>query len=197
MEISVILAHPDRGSFNHAIAHAVCRTLERGGHTVFYHDLYEEGFNPLLPASELDTKAKPPLELVRYCEELRRSEGLVIVHPNWWGQPPAVMKGWIDRVLRPGVAYSFQEGDQGEGVPIGLLRAQTAIVFNTSNTPPEREMSVFGDPLDQLWKKCILEFCGVQNIVRETFSIVITSTPEQRAAWLRRVEETVKASFCS
>jgi len=197
MEISVILAHPERRSFNHAIALAVCRTLERGGHTVCFHDLYEEGFNPLLTASELDTKAQPPQGLARYCDELRRSDGLVIVHPNWWGQPPAVMKGWIDRVFRPGVAYSFQEGDKGEGVPIGLLRAQTAIVFNTSNTPPEREMSVFGDPLDQLWKKCILEFCGVQNIVRETFSIVITSTPEQRAAWLRRVEETVKASFCS
>jgi NAD(P)H dehydrogenase (quinone) len=197
MEISVILAHPDRRSFNHAIALAACRTLERGGHTVCFHDLYEEGFNPLLTASELNAKAQPPLEIACYCEELRRAEGLVIVHPNWWGQPPAAMKGWIDRVFRPGVAYSFKEDDKGEGVPIGLLRAQTAIIFNTSNTEPEREMRVFGDPLDQLWKRCILEFCGVRNIIRETFSIVITSTPEQRAAWLRRVEETVKASFCS
>jgi putative NADPH-quinone reductase len=197
MEISVILAHPDRGSFNHAIALVVCRTLERGGHTVCFHDLYEEGFDPLLPASELDTKAQTPPELARYCDELRRSDGLVIVHPNWWGQPPAMMKGWIDRVFRPGVAYSFQEGDNGEGVPIGLLRAQTAIIINTSNTEPEREMREFGDPLNRLWKKCILEFCGVKNIIRETFSIVITSTPEQRAAWLRRVEETVKVSFCS
>jgi putative NADPH-quinone reductase len=197
MEISVILAHPDRGSFNHAIAQAVCRTLERGGHTVYYHDLYEEGFNPLLPVPELDTKAQPPLELARYCEELQRSDGLVIVHPNWWGQPPAMMKGWIDRVFRPGVAYRFQEGDKGEGVPIGLLRVQTAIIFNTSNTEPEREMQVFGDPLNRLWKKCILKFCGVKNIIQETFSIVITSTPEQRAEWLRRVEETVKASYCS
>ena len=197
MEISVILAHPDRRSFNHAIAHAVCRTLEHGGHTVYFHDLYEEGFNPLLPASELDTKAQTPLELARYCDELRRSHGLVIVHPNWWGQPPAMMKGWIDRVFCPGVAYSFQAGDNGEGVPIGLLRAQTAIIFNTSNTESAREMREFGDPLDRLWKKCILEFCGVKNIIRETFSIVITSTPEQRAEWLCRVEETVKANFCS
>jgi putative NADPH-quinone reductase len=56
-------------------------------------------------------------------------------------------------------------------------------------------MEVFGDPLDRLWKKCILEFCGVENVVRETFSVVITSTPEQRAAWLRRVEEIVEANF--
>ena len=195
MEISVILAHPDRRSFNHAIAQTVCRALECGGHAVLFHDLYAEGFNPLLTVAELDAKARPPADLARYCEELRRSEGLVIVHPNWWGQPPAMMKGWIDRVLRQGVAYEFQTGDGGEGVPVGLLRARTAVVFNTSNTPPEREMEEFGDPLDRLWKKCILEFCGLKNVVRETFSVVIASTPEQRAEWLRRVEQIVAANF--
>jgi putative NADPH-quinone reductase len=195
MEISVILAHPDRRSFNHAIAQTVCRTLERGGHTVHFHDLYAEGFDPLLPAAELETKASPPAELAGYCEQLRRADGLVIVHPNWWGQPPAAMKGWIDRVIRPGVAYEFQAGDGGEGVPVGLLRAKAAIVFNTSNTPPEREMQEFGDPLDRLWKKCILEFCGVKNVVRETFSVVIVSTPEQRAEWLGRVERIVDENF--
>jgi putative NADPH-quinone reductase len=195
MEISVILSHPDRRSFNHAIAHAACRALQRGGHTVCFHDLCEEGFDPLLPASELDMKAPPPAEIARYCEELRRADGLVIVHPNWWGQPPAAMKGWIDRVFRPGVAYEFQAGDGGEGVPVGLLQARTAVVFNTSNTPTEREMEAFGDPLDRLWKTCIRGFCGVTNVVRETFSVVIASTPEQRAGWLRRVEQIVDLSF--
>jgi putative NADPH-quinone reductase len=195
MQISVILAHPDRHSFNHAIAETACRALGRGGHAVWFHDLYEEGFDPLLPASELNPDATLGCDLAHYCEQLRRSDGLVIVHPNWWGQPPAAMKGWIDRVFRPGVAYRFEEGDGGEGVPVGLLSAQTAIVFNTSNTPPEREREVFGDPLDQLWKRCILEFCGVKNVVRETFGVVITSTAEQRAAWLERVEEIVRESF--
>jgi putative NADPH-quinone reductase len=120
---------------------------------------------------------------------------LVIVHPNWWGQPPAAMKGWIDRAFRPGVAYKFEEGDGGEGVPVGLLRVRTAVILNTSNTPPERELDVFGDPLDNLWKRCILDFCGVKNVVRENFSVVITSTPEQRAAWLRQVEQVVTVCF--
>ena len=195
MKISVILAHPEPQSFNHAIAGTVCRTLERAGHTVRFHDLYQDGFDPLLPSTELDSRADLSQDLAGYCEELQRCDGLVIVHPNWWGQPPAAMKGWIDRVFRPGVAYRFLEGDGGEGVPVGLLRAQTAIVFNTSNTPPEREMEVFGDPLERLWKNCILEFCGVKNVDRKTFSVVITSTPEQREAWLRRVEEIVTASF--
>jgi putative NADPH-quinone reductase len=195
MEITVVLAHPDPRSFNHAIAQTVCRTLERNGHFVHFHDLYREGFDPLLPVPELDNRAEPAADLAPYCDQLQRSDGLVFVHPNWWGQPPAVMKGWIDRVLRPGVAYQFLAGDSGEGVPVGLLRAQTAMVFNTSNTPPEREMDEFGDPLDRLWKKCILEFCGVKHVARQTFSVVITSTPEQRETWLRQVEEAVAASF--
>ena len=93
MEFSVILAHPEPQSFNHAIANTVCRSLESAGHTVRFHDLY---------ADELDTKAAPSEDLAHYCDELQRSDGLVIVHPNWWGQPPAAMKGWIDRVFRPG-----------------------------------------------------------------------------------------------
>jgi putative NADPH-quinone reductase len=195
MEISVILAHPEQHSFNHAIAQAACRTLEQLGHAVLFHDLYEEGFDPLLPADELQSEAPLSANLARHCEELQRADGLIIVHPNWWGQPPAAMKGWIDRAFRVGVAYKFEDGDNGEGVPVGLLRAQTAVIFNTSNTPPERELAVFGDPLDNLWKKCILDFCGVKNVVRETFSVVITSTPEQSAAWLQRVEQIVAASF--
>jgi putative NADPH-quinone reductase len=195
MEISVILAHPEPTSFNHAIAHAACQTLERLGHTVTFHDLYEEGFDPLLPAEELPSEAALSPILKRHCEELQQADGLVIVHPNWWGQPPAMMKGWIDRVLRPGVAYKFEEGDSGEGVPVGLLRVQAALIFNTSNTPPDREQAVFGDPLDNLWKRCILDFCGIKNVVRQTFSVVITSTPEQRAQWLQQVEQTVTATF--
>jgi NAD(P)H dehydrogenase (quinone) len=51
-----------------------------------------------------------------HCREIADVDG-IIVHPNWWGQPPAILKGWVDRVLRPGVAYRFLEGDAGEGVP--------------------------------------------------------------------------------
>ena len=120
----------------------------------------------------------------KHCRELRAADGIVIVHPNWWGQPPAILKGWIDRVLRPGVAYRFEEGDSGEGVPVGLLKASAALILNTSNTPDEREHAVFGDPLEALWKRCIFGLCGVRTVRRRMFSVVVTSTPEQRHRWL-------------
>jgi putative NADPH-quinone reductase len=195
MEISIILAHPDPRSFNHAIASTVGHTLESKGHTVLFHDLYAEKFDPLLTIAELNSKTPPPAEVAPYCDELGRADGIVIVHPNWWGQPPAILKGWVDRVVRQGVAYKFAVNENGEFGPVGLLRAQAALVLNTSNTPLEYEMRAFGDPLDNLWKRCTLEYCGIQKVLRQNFGPVIVSSAEERAVWLRQVEELTAASF--
>lgn len=195
MRISVILAHPAPGSFNHAIAEAVVEELARGGHEVHLHDLYEQGFQPLLPADEIPAGAEIPPAVASHCDEISAADGIVIVHPNWWGQPPAVLKGWIDRVLRPGVAYEFLEGDGGEGVPLGLLKARSAVVFNTANTPTEREDAAFGDPLESIWKRCIFGLCGVDDVRRLTFSVVVTSSARQREAWLAEARELVSSVF--
>ena len=129
MNVSVILGHPQPGSFNHAIAEIAMQALQTLGHTVHYHDLYVEGFDPILSAEEIPKETVLNIELQTHCEEIAEADGIVIVHPNWWGQPPAILKGWIDRVIRPGVAYEFEEDDSGEGIPIGLLKARTAIIF--------------------------------------------------------------------
>ena len=133
----------------------------------------------------------PPL-VAAHCREIAEADLIIIIHPNWWGQPPAMLKGWIDRVIRPGVAYEFLEGDSGEGVPIGLLQAKLALVFNTSNTEVLREQQVFGDPLETIWKNCIFGLCGVGVVHRKTFAIVITSTEEQRRGWLAEVRQQVE-----
>ena len=195
MQISVILAHPDAKSFNHAIAAAAVDTLVELGHAVHVHDLYAEGFDAILPAAEIpkDSGLTPAIE--RHCTEIAAADGIVIIHPNWWGQPPAILKGWIDRVIRPGVAYEFIEGDGGEGVPRGLLKARTAMVFNTSNTAAERERHVFGDPLEAIWKDCIFGLCGVGRFYRRMFGIVVTSTTARRRAWLQEVRQRVVDHF--
>jgi NAD(P)H dehydrogenase (quinone) len=195
MNVLVIVAHPNKASFNHAIARTAAARLERNGHSVAFHDLYHENFDPILPHEEIPQDGVVPPEIDRHCKALSCADGIVIVHPNWWGQPPAILKGWIDRVIRPGIAYNFEEGDQGEGVPVGLLKAKAALVFNTSNTPQMREQTVFGDPLEALWKTCIFELCGVKTFYRKMFSVVVTSTQEQRKAWLQEVEGVVNDYF--
>jgi NAD(P)H dehydrogenase (quinone) len=195
MKILVVLAHPDPASFNHAIAERAVSALEKNGHQIVKHDLYSERFDAILPSMEVASKVVLPPGIERYCRELADADGIIIAHPNWWGQPPAILKGYIDRVFRAGVAYKFAENDSGEGVPIGLLKARAALVFNTSNTPPQRESEVFGDPLHALWKQCIFDLCGVKNFHRVMFSVVVTSTAGQRQAWLDEVREIVSRHF--
>jgi NAD(P)H dehydrogenase (quinone) len=195
MNISVILAHPTAGSFNHAIASRTVKVLKRNGHDVRFHDLYQERFDPVLTGEEIPKGALLPSDIERHCREISEADGIVIIHPNWWGQPPAILKGWIDRVIRPGVAYEFLEGDKGEGIPRGLLKARAALVFNTSNTPAERERDSFGDPLETLWKNCVFGLCGVDNFYRKMFCVVVTSSAADRAKWLQDVEDAVCRYF--
>ena len=195
MKVSVILAHPKEGSFNHAIAQAALDRLADNGHTVFFHDLYKEGFDPLLISEEIPREAPLPLGIVQHCEEIAKADGVVVVHPNWWGQPPAILKGWVDRVIRPGIAYEFVEGDTGEGVPKGLLKAKVALVFNTSNTEAEREKAVFGDPLEAIWKHCIFGLCGVATFYRRMFSVVVTSSEKQLNQWLDETRKDIDVYF--
>jgi len=195
MSVSVILAHPDSGSFNHAIASACVTALQANGHHVDFHDLYAERFDCVLPFGEIPKGAAVPPGIEKHCSEIAAASGIVIVHPNWWGQPPAILKGWVDRVIRPGVAYEFVDGDTGEGVPRGLLSARSATVFNTSNTSAERERSAFGDPLELIWKNCIFDLCGVHDVYRRTFGIVVTSTEAERQAWLAEVASIMAARY--
>ncbi|MCX6674011.1 MAG: NAD(P)H-dependent oxidoreductase [Methanothrix sp.] len=195
MRISVILAHPRPGSFNHAIAKTAVQALVKNGHQVAFHDLYLESFDPILCFAEIAKDALLDEAIENHCRELAMAEGIVVIHPNWWGMPPAILKGWVDRVIRPGLAYEFLEGDSGEGVPHGLLRAGRAIVFNTSNTFSEREKNAYGDPLQTIWKNCIFGLCGIADFHRKTYNVVATSTPEQRAAWLDDVRAIVNENF--
>ena len=195
MQILVVIGHQHQGSFNHAIAAAAVEELKAAGHRVIFHDLYEENFDPILTQEECAKDAVLPAEIEGQIVELLESDGYIIVHPNWWGQPPAILKGWVDRVIRPGVAYEFLEGDSGEGVPNGLLKAGAAIVFNTSNTEMERERRTFGDPLETIWKNCIFGLCGVRNFHRRMFGIIVTSTEDQRKMWLDTVRKDVDTFF--
>jgi len=75
------------------------------------------------------------------------------------------------------------------------LRAPAALVFHTANTPCEREQAVFGDPLERIWKDCIFGLCGVSRFHRQTYGIMVLSTPKQRAAWLQEIAQTIRDHF--
>lgn len=197
MNVSVILAHPSPGSFNHAIAATVCETLAAARHTAWFHDLQAEGFDPVLPAREIPRDAILPNLVAQHIDEIVRANAIVIVHPNYWSRPPALLCGWTDRVLRAGRAYEFVPDGQGGARSVGLLKAHMALVFNTANTPQEIEETQLGDPLEVHWRKVVFRLCGVTSVHRRNFAPVITSLPEQRAAWLAEVRDITRSRLAS
>jgi putative NADPH-quinone reductase len=195
MRVSIILGHPTPGSFNHAIASTASAALAKNGHAVILHDLYAERFDPVLPSAEIAKDAVLPPDIEAHCREMDQADGLLIVHPNYWSAPPAILRGWVDRVLRPGRAYNFVPDGQGGARPVGLLKASAALVFSTANTPHDKELAAFGDPLETHWIKVVFGLCGVPRTERWDFSPVIVSTPAQRDEWLRTVTDAVNRYF--
>ncbi|MFH8387120.1 NAD(P)H-dependent oxidoreductase [Kitasatospora sp. NPDC018058] len=192
--IGVYLAHPRPGSFNHALYEAVVDELRGRGCEVRAHDLYADGFAPLLTAEETgtvaDAGAAADPRLAAHRAEVVTLDALVLIHPNWWGMPPAVLTGWVQRVLAPGVAYKLGTAD---GEPAGLLRAGRALVLNTSDTPEAREREEFGDPLERIWAACVLPYVGVTEVRRTVFRTVTDSPAAERAGWLRQAREQAAA----
>jgi len=190
MKVSVILGHQNPGSFNHAITSKVLSTLESLGHETFYHDLYAEKFDPVALHDEWTNDDLLPESVKRHSEEIKTAEGIVIIHPNWWGTPPAILKGWVDRVLRAGFAYAFTENG-----PVPYFTDKDVQIFTTSNTPREIELNVYKDPLENFWKVVVFGLCGSRSFERRNFESMIMSTHEERLVWLADVEETIKRRF--
>jgi len=191
MKILLVLGHPKPNSLNHAIAETAVAVLNTLGHEVIFRDLYQERFDPVLPDGE---EHLPEEELPRYIQDhlrdFKESDGVVIVHPNWWGGPPAILRGWVDRVVRTNSCYNFTPN----GV-VSHVGGKIVQIFSTSNTPREVEMNVYGDPIENFWKVVVFGLLGTQSFERRNFESVVLSTPEERRGWLAEVETILKRRF--
>ncbi|MVA56377.1 NAD(P)H-dependent oxidoreductase [Agrobacterium vitis] len=113
MRVLVLHSHPLAESFNRALYHQTCQSLEAAGHDVDGCNLYDEGFNPVLSAEERRIYHDYPdnIEPVKsYVERLKAAEGLVIVTPVWNFSFPAMLSGYFDRVWLPGVTFELADG---------------------------------------------------------------------------------------
>jgi NAD(P)H dehydrogenase (quinone) len=106
MRVLVVFCHPARESFCGSILTAVLEELSARGHETEVLDLYAKNFDPVLPRAEWDcyeTLVSP--EIQRYADQISRSDGLIWIFPTWNYGMPAVLKGYIDRVWKPGIAF--------------------------------------------------------------------------------------------
>lgn len=195
MKAVVIIGHPAASSFNHALAGQVSAAWSGAGCDVAIHDLTAEGFDPRLTPEE--ARGRPSLDplVQRHCAVLAQADLLAVIHPVMWGMPPAVVKGWIDRVFALNLAYGFADNAAEGEEPVGLLPLRSALILNTSNTLPAREMARFGDPLDRIWRDCILGYCSTAAVMRHTFAPLVPSSDATRGAWLAAAGDMALAAL--
>ncbi|MBN9888902.1 NAD(P)H-dependent oxidoreductase [Salipiger abyssi] len=196
--ILIVVAHPDPASFNHALAEGAARALRQAGHRVTVSDLAAEGFRADVGPHDVTERADPSRFHVQaeqahairndaFAADIRReqarvagADNIILQFPIWWGGPPALMKGWIDRVLSYGFAYV-----DGRRFDTGVFRGRRAMISVTTGGTPERfsDEGVYGpiEPLLMPMQRLALEYMGFEVAPLQVAYGVPRTTPEARA----------------
>jgi len=187
-KVLIINGHPNEGSFNFGVANAYENGARSVGAEVKHLVVSELKFNPNL---EFGYQKRTPLEpdLIAAWEAIQWAEHLVWVHPVWWGGLPAIMKGFIDRLFLPGMAFQYRENSiQWDK----LLKGKTAHIITTLDQPSWYYRLVYGRPSVNQLKKSTLEFCGISPVKVTYLGIVKTSDFNVRKKWLEKIEQLGK-----
>lgn len=197
MKILIVYCHPNEKSHAARLRDAAIGALERRGHGVDLLDLYADGFDPVMGRDEWSAYIRtdpPPGTLAAHVERLRAAEGLIFIYPTWWYGMPALIKGYIDRVWLPNVAFSMGPG--GEFIPDRLSKIDRFMVVTSYGSPRWLIRAVLGDP----GRRAVLGGLGrLLSPRRKSAWLAIYDmdkvTPRRLAAFERRVLRTLGRLF--
>jgi NAD(P)H dehydrogenase (quinone) len=191
MNVLIVYAHPNPRSFNSAILEAIDATLRERGHATRIHDLYQMQFRAVLDGEDLlrNWRGDSPVDTRREQDAIRWARGLVFVYPIWWFGPPAILKGWIDRVFTRKFAFDF-----GPGGMEGLLTHERALIVNTlGGDEATYQREGWHELLVRPMTEGVLGACGVRNIAHRALYQVTTLSHAERRAMLDQVRELAAA----
>lgn len=182
-KVLIILGHPVANSFGHALAQTYLNNTQGAGHECRLLQLDQLHFDPVLHQGlQGDVPLEPDLQ--RAQADIVWAQELVFIFPIWWGGLPALLKGFLDRVLLPGYAFRYEPGAKGV---TALLKGRTARLVITMDTPRWIDRWLYGSPVIRQLKYPILRFCGIKLTHALYLSPVIKSTPAQRQDWMHQV----------
>ena len=148
MRFLVLFCHPSQKSFSAALYNSTCSSLQKAGHEIRKINLYKEHFDPKLSLDEwnsyLDETHKNIKNLKQHVENLLWAEGLIFIFPTWMYGPPALLKGWLERVWLPDVAFEISSGKQN--IPKGKLKHIRRFCVVTTSGSPRWWLWFIGNP---------------------------------------------------
>ncbi|MCX2453918.1 NAD(P)H-dependent oxidoreductase [Pedobacter sp. PLR] len=181
--ILIINGHPNKDSFNHALAESYHSGAQKTGAQISQINISALHFNPNL-AYGYNRRMELEPDLLASLEMIKAADHLVWIHPVWWGGMPAIMKGFIDRLFLPGLTYQYRENSIFWDK---LLTGKTARIITTMDQPAWYYRFIYGNPSIHQLKKSTLEFCGVKPVKLSTVGIVKTASAKQRQKWLDKI----------
>lgn len=191
MRVLYIYCHPLPESFHAAILQAALERLEREGHRIDLLDLYAEGFDPVLGEEErrgYHDLARNQTPVARYAERLRLAQALVVQFPTWCYGPPAMLKGFLDRVMLPGVAFDLS--DPAAVRP--MLRHIKSLAGIVTYGRPRRAAWYMGDPPRKLVTRYLRWFVAREARVRfHALYGMNTATEPRRRRFIGTVEQAM------
>lgn len=186
MRALIVYCHPREGSFNAAVRDLVLAKLAAAGAEARVHDLYADGFQPVLTGAEWQGYLTCPDNLqpvAGYVADLRWCDTLIFVYPTWWYGLPAMLKGWLDRVLLPDVAFLMPDG-ANKTIRPGLHAIKGLAVFTTCGASWWLTR-IIGAPGRKTLSRGVGFLCAPRK--RHVFAahyLMDSSTPASRAAHL-------------
>ena len=184
-KIVIINGHPNKESFNFAIAETYKKAAVASGAEVKEVVISDLVFNPNLQKGYMKrTELEPDLQ--EAIEKIKWADHLVWVHPVWWGGLPAMTKGFIDRAFLPGIMFQYRENSVWWDK---LLVGKTAHILCTLDQPGWFYKLKFGQPSVNQLKKSTLEFCGVKPVKVSFYGPIRNSKDEERAKMLKDIEK--------
>ena len=191
MRTLIIYAHPNDQSFCNAILATAVSACNKNGQNVRVSDLYQEHFNPVMTKEELRgiiDKKVIDKQTREYIDAIKASDHLILIFPVWWTTMPAMMKGFIDKVIFPSEIYDYNKN--GHGVT-GLLPNIKVTVISTMDCPSLIYKFFYGNVLKYALIKGIFKTIGVKKVNWLNFSVVKRSTRLQRKIWLAKVRKAM------
>ena len=195
MKTLIIYNHPHEGSFCSAIRDAVQSGLDTAGHSYKLINLDEDKFDPVMHEKDLKafvqggrlgeagTEGVDPL-VMSYVEKMRWAERIVMIFPIWWMTMPAMMKGFVDKVIFPGLVYKMENGR----LVSMLSRLKQVVIITTMNTPSDIYKSNFNNSIEGSLIKGTFNQIGIHDIRWISLNMVKQANDEKRWLWLDEIE---------
>ncbi len=184
--IILIYGHYNPNSFNASIRDEFIKTSLELGNKVNIIDLYKEKFDPVFSGE------KPDEVVLNHRKKIEESNVIVLIAPIWNFRMPAIVEGWIDKVLAPPWAFKFKRLFGNYGYPVGNLNGKKAVIFCTYGSPQFAVRTFFLNMPTKRLRRGVFNICGITDVIYRRYFAVPFVSNEKRKKFLEDVRKTAK-----